>query len=117
MEVNGSQERTVCTLLYVLRTNITLRKFAFFCFKKLQRPLRVTGNTKLKAVSGTFQYVNPDCPSVLAGKATHVRDSLSAMAIGLSGLATLLFGATFPQFDPKRSPSKTVEFEHLAATF
>ncbi|KAL4210898.1 hypothetical protein AB4K20DRAFT_1968871 [Rhizopus microsporus] len=77
----------------------------------------VTENTKLKAVNGTFQCVNPDCPSVLAGKATHVRDSLSAMAIGLSGLATLLFGATFPQFDPKRSPSKTAEFEHFAATF
>ncbi|KAL4210223.1 hypothetical protein AB4K20DRAFT_1968328 [Rhizopus microsporus] len=73
--------------------------------------------TSLKVVNGTFQYVNPDCPSVLAGKATHARDSLSTMAIGLSGLATLLFKATFPQFDPKRSPSKTVEFEHLAATF
>ena len=117
MEDNGSQERTVCTLLYVLLTNITLRKLAFFCFKKLQRPLRVTGNTKLKAVSGTFQYVNPDCPSVLAGKSIHARDSLRAMAIGLSGLATLLFGTTFPQFDPKRSPSKTAEFEHRAATF
>ena len=68
-------------------------------------------------MNGTFQYVNPDCPSVLAGKATHARDSLRAMAIGLSGLATLLFGATFPQFDPKRSSSKTAEFEHLAATF
>lgn len=88
-----------------------------FCFKKLQRPLRVTGNTKLKVVNGTFQCVNPDCPSVLAGKAIHTRDSLSTMAIGLSGLATLLSGATFPQFDPKCSPSKTEEFEHLAATF
>ncbi|CEJ05260.1 hypothetical protein RMCBS344292_19205 [Rhizopus microsporus] len=86
-------------------------------YYKLQRPLRVTGNTKLKVVNGTFQCVNPDCSSVLAGKATHVRDSLSAMIIGLSGLATLLFGATFPQFDPKRSSSKTAEFEHLAATF
>ena len=88
-----------------------------FCFKKLQRPLWITGNTKLKVVNGTFQYVNPDCPSVLAGKSIHARDSLRAMAIGLSGLATLLFGATFPQFDPKRSPSKTAEFEHFAATF
>ncbi|KAG1176861.1 hypothetical protein G6F70_003074 [Rhizopus microsporus] len=87
-----------------------------FCFKKPQSPLRITGNTKLKVVNGSFQSVNPDCPSVLAGKATHARDSLSAMAIGLSGIATLLFGATFPQFDPKRSPSKTAEFEHLAAT-
>ncbi|KAG1457883.1 hypothetical protein G6F57_014806 [Rhizopus arrhizus] len=74
-------------------------------------------STKLKVVNGTFQCVNPDCPSVLAGKATHARDSLSAMAIGLSGIATLLFGTTFPQFDPKRSPSKTAEFEHRAATF
>ncbi|KAG1170597.1 hypothetical protein G6F70_007578 [Rhizopus microsporus] len=73
--------------------------------------------SRKNTVNGTFQCVNPDCPSVLAGKATHVRDSLSAMAIGLSGLATLLFGATFPQFDPKRSPSKTAEFEHFAATF
>jgi hypothetical protein len=79
--------------------------------------LRVTGNTKLKAVNDTFQCVNPDCSSVLAGKVTYARDSLSAMAIGLFGLATLLFGTTFPQFDPKHSPSKTAEFEHLAATF
>ncbi|CAO3684672.1 unnamed protein product [Rhizopus microsporus] len=94
-----------------------LRNFYYSPARKLQRPLRVTGNTKLKVVNGTFQCVNPDCSSVLAGKATHVRDSLSAMIIGLSGLATLLFGATFPQFDPKRSSSKTAEFEHLAATF
>ncbi|ORE00835.1 hypothetical protein BCV72DRAFT_324767 [Rhizopus microsporus var. microsporus] len=72
-----------------------------FCFKKLQHPLRVTGNVKLKIVSGTFQCINLECTSVLADMATHARDSLSAMAIDLSGLATLLFGATFLQFDPK----------------
>ncbi|ORE03237.1 hypothetical protein BCV72DRAFT_279563 [Rhizopus microsporus var. microsporus] len=88
-----------------------------FCFKELQYPLRVTGNTKLKAVNGTFQCVNPDFPSVLAGKAIHARDNISAMAIGLSGLTTLLFGAIFPQFDPKYSLSKTAEFEYLSATF
>ncbi|ORE16801.1 hypothetical protein BCV71DRAFT_182751, partial [Rhizopus microsporus] len=80
------------------------------------KPRKNSLYTLLKVVNGSFQSVNPDCPSVLAGKATHARDSLSAMAIGLSGIATLLFGATFPQFDPKRSPSKTAEFEHLAAT-
>ncbi|CAO3678074.1 hypothetical protein G6F70_008746 [Rhizopus microsporus] len=74
-------------------------------------------STKLKVVNGTFQCVNPDCPSVLAGKAIHARDSLIAMTIGLSGLTALLFGATFSQLDPKCSPSKTAEFEHLAATF
>ncbi|ORE11725.1 hypothetical protein BCV72DRAFT_321890, partial [Rhizopus microsporus var. microsporus] len=56
---------------------------------------RVTGNTKPKAVNGVFQCVSPGCPSVLAGKATHARDSLSAMAIGLPGLVTLLFGPHF----------------------
>ncbi|ORE15609.1 hypothetical protein BCV71DRAFT_273597 [Rhizopus microsporus] len=107
-----SRKNSLYTSVCIInRHNIS--QTCLFCFKKLQ----LTENTKLKAVNGTFQCVNPDCPSVLAGKATHVRDSLSAMAIGLSGLATLLFGATFPQFDPKRSPSKTAEFEHFAATF
>ncbi|ORE06554.1 hypothetical protein BCV72DRAFT_207244, partial [Rhizopus microsporus var. microsporus] len=88
-----------------------------FCFKKLQHPLRATRNVKLNVVNGTFQCINPVCPSVLADKATHARDSLSVMTISLSGLATLLFGATLPQFDSKRSLSKTTEFERLAATF
>ncbi|KAK9694754.1 hypothetical protein K7432_013283 [Basidiobolus ranarum] len=50
-------------------------------------------------------------------KATHSRDSLSALAIGLSGLAILLFGAMIPTFTPKTSQFKTESFIYKAVTF
>ncbi|ORE10289.1 hypothetical protein BCV72DRAFT_315254 [Rhizopus microsporus var. microsporus] len=39
------------------------------------------------------------------------------MTIGLSGLATLLFSATFPQFDPEVSQSNTDKFKVNATSF
>ncbi|RCH86315.1 hypothetical protein CU097_007882 [Rhizopus azygosporus] len=39
------------------------------------------------------------------------------MAIGLSGLATLLFGTTFPQFDPQVNQSNTDKFKTNATSF
>ncbi|KAF1802593.1 hypothetical protein FB192DRAFT_1281205 [Mucor lusitanicus] len=45
---------------------------------------------------GTFICLHPQCPNA------HVpvcRDQVSALAIGLAGMAQLLFGATFPYFN------------------
>ena len=68
-------------------------------------------------MNGAFVCVNPSCPSVKAGQNTHARDTLNAVAIGLSGMATLLFGTTFPQFNRNISPSQTDQFSQLAAAF
>ncbi|KAL4214388.1 hypothetical protein AB4K20DRAFT_1880130 [Rhizopus microsporus] len=64
------------------------------------------GARRLRTINGAFICDNPNCVSAQAKKAVKGRDTLYAMAIGLSGLATLLFDATFPQFDPqaKRMP-------------
>ncbi|CEG77272.1 hypothetical protein RMATCC62417_12056 [Rhizopus microsporus] len=92
-----------------------------FCFKKLLHPKRSTtnknGRINLKNVNSAFVYVNPSCPSVKADQNTHARDTLSAVAVGLSGMATLLLGTTFPQFNRNISSSQTDQFNQLAAAF
>ncbi|KAG2232356.1 hypothetical protein INT48_007371 [Thamnidium elegans] len=40
----------------------------------------------------------PLCVSVISKRAIQSRDSLSALAIGLVGLSTVLFGIPFPEF-------------------
>ncbi|KAL4210929.1 hypothetical protein AB4K20DRAFT_1948104 [Rhizopus microsporus] len=75
------------------------------------------GCINLKNVNGAFVCVNPSCPSVKVDQSTHARDTLSAVAIDLSGIATLLLGITFPQFNRNISPSQTDQFNQLAAAF
>lgn len=60
--------------------------------------------------------INEACPSVLHNCNTFGRDTLSALAIGVAGLAQVLFGVTFPCFD--NSPTETKEnlFNNLATT-
>ncbi|KAI9485407.1 MAG: hypothetical protein EXX96DRAFT_475739 [Benjaminiella poitrasii] len=66
-----------------------------FCYKKLSHPVGAMTNKKgkkrLKTTLGSFVCLNPLCLSVLSGEATKRRDTMSAMAIGLSGLANLFF--------------------------
>ncbi|ORE10580.1 hypothetical protein BCV72DRAFT_332863 [Rhizopus microsporus var. microsporus] len=52
-------------------------------------------------------WYSSSCSSVKAGQNTHARDTLSAVAIGLSGMAIILLGTTFPQFNRNISPSQT----------
>ncbi|KAG2231944.1 hypothetical protein INT48_005659 [Thamnidium elegans] len=73
--------------------------------------------TKKKSVNGAFVCYNEECVAVKAGKATHGRDALSSLAIGLSGLAMLLFGVTFPVFSSKTSQSNTEQFNNKAVAF
>ncbi|KAI9264005.1 hypothetical protein EDC94DRAFT_517570, partial [Helicostylum pulchrum] len=92
-----------------------------FCFGKLFHPARTSynrsGKKKTKSVNGSFVCYNQECVSVLASKNTHGRDFLSAFAIGLSGLAMLMFGATFSTFAPNTSHFKTEFFNQKAVAF
>ncbi|CEG79069.1 hypothetical protein RMATCC62417_13582 [Rhizopus microsporus] len=91
-----------------------------YCFNKLSHPVRTVhrnGASRLRTVNGAFVCENPSCVSVQAKKAVKRRDTMSAMAIGLSGLATLLFGENFPQFDPIVSQSNTDKFKANATSF
>lgn len=55
--------------------------------------------------------------SIKAGQATHGRDVLSSLVIGLSGLAMFLFGVTFSVFSPKASQCDTEQFNKNAVAF
>ncbi|KAI8642279.1 hypothetical protein BD408DRAFT_185855 [Parasitella parasitica] len=86
----------------------------------VSHPLRVVRDndqTQFKTVKGAFICVNKDCISVKSAHNTHNRDTLSALVIGLAGVAQLVFGVTFPSFDAKTSFSRTDNFDKLADVF
>ncbi|KAI9486852.1 MAG: hypothetical protein EXX96DRAFT_475266 [Benjaminiella poitrasii] len=80
-----------------------------FCYKKLTHPVGAMTNKKgkkrLKTTLESFVYSNPLCLSVLSGGATKRRDTMSVMAIGLSGLANLFFFFFFFFFLELYSPN------------
>ncbi|PHZ07461.1 uncharacterized protein RHIMIDRAFT_242668 [Rhizopus microsporus ATCC 52813] len=106
---------------YVCITNEhNISQTCSYCFQKLSHPVKTVyknGARRLRTISDAFVCDNPSCVSVQAKKSVKGRDILSAMATGLSGLATLLFDTTFPQFDPKVSQSNTDKFKTNAASF
>ncbi|KAG1178379.1 hypothetical protein G6F70_008462 [Rhizopus microsporus] len=69
-----------------------------------------------KKVKESFLCRNPDCVLVSNKKAAKPRDSLPALAIGLSGLCLLLFQETFPELSAKISHCNT-EFISKTASF
>ena len=77
-----------------------------FCFKKLLNSYRLVqgknNKVRLKQVKGSFVCMHPKCQSICARKATHSRDMVSATAIALAGLSTLLFSVPFPEFNPRK---------------
>ncbi|CEI97435.1 hypothetical protein RMCBS344292_11567 [Rhizopus microsporus] len=91
-----------------------------YCFSKLDNPMhRKTINDKeiKKKVKGSFLCRNPDCVLVLNKTAVKPRDDLSALAIGLSGLCSLLFHETFPELSAKISHCNTVFINKTASFF
>jgi hypothetical protein len=76
-----------------------------------------TTASRLRTINGAFVCENPSCVSVKAKKALKRRNTLSAMAVGRSGFASLLFGAAFPQFDPKVSQFNTDNFNQNVTSF
>ena len=95
-EVIHSEATNVC----VTNENLT-SKTCIFCFRRLTHPrISVTKNGEVfsRKVKGSFYCTNPLCVSVLSKCAAKSRDSLSALAIGIVGLSTILFGAPLPAF-------------------
>src|SRR6478735_836924 len=95
-EVIHSEATNVC----VTNENLT-SKTCIFCFRRLTHPrISVTKNGEVfsRKVKGSFYCTNPLCVSVLSKCAAKSRDSLSALAIGIVGLGTILFGAPLPAF-------------------
>jgi hypothetical protein len=89
-----------------------------FCYSKLAHPTihkRIKGKSIKARNKGSFLCYNPKCPLVSTSRAVQSRDKMSAFAIGLSGLATVLFGQTFPAFT-NISHSHTV-FIQVTSTF
>ena len=84
-----------------------------FCFRKLSHPMKVVEG-EVKATTGSFVCLNDQCPNAFR---VVCRDQVSALAIGLSGLASLLFGVTFPCFDPRPSRAKRQLFNDTALSF
>jgi hypothetical protein len=60
--------------------------------------MKKDGKTTRKTINGAFLCKNPNCISLKNARATQTRDSVSAMAIALKGLSTLLFGETISEF-------------------
>ncbi|ORE22207.1 hypothetical protein BCV71DRAFT_271250 [Rhizopus microsporus] len=89
-------------------TNENISQTYMYCFSKLDHPIhrKIVKDIKTK-VKGSFLCRNPDCVLVSNKKAIKSRDNLSALAIGLSGLCSLLFQETFPELSAKISHCNT----------
>ena len=90
-----------------------------FCFKKLAHPKRKevkNGKAIFKSINGAFMCTNPSCVSVKNRKAAKSRNALSALAIGLVGFSTVLFGVKFPAFNTI-SQNNTEDFINITSAF
>ncbi|KAI8355717.1 hypothetical protein BD560DRAFT_426601 [Blakeslea trispora] len=74
-----------------------------FCFEKTSHPLRIVekdGRESLKTINGTSICSNKACVLNLAKQSHKPRDSLSALAIGISGASRLIGKGTLDVFNP-----------------
>ncbi|KAI8365073.1 hypothetical protein BD560DRAFT_332798 [Blakeslea trispora] len=72
-----------------------------YCFNKLTHARsRIIKQDKItyREIKGTFICYNSKCPSARHGRNTTSRDKVSALAIAISGMTTLLFQETLPVF-------------------
>ena len=100
-------------------TNENISQTCMYCFSKLDHPIhrKIVKDKDIKTkVKGSFLCRNPDCVLVSNKKAIKSRNNLSALAIGLSGLCSLLFQETFPELSAKISHCNT-EFIYKTASF
>lgn len=116
MEEMRSKRGNVC-LTNEHRTSQT----CLYCFEQLEHPFRVErkGERLLKLYTkGSFMCVNPKCVSFKHGRALKSRDALSSLAIGFSGLSSVLLGMPIPHFSPyKISQFNTEQFKTAASPF
>ncbi|CEI97795.1 hypothetical protein RMCBS344292_11920 [Rhizopus microsporus] len=90
-----------------------------YCFSKLDHLIHrkvIKGKDTKTKVKGSFLCRNPDCVLVSNKKPIKSRDNLSALAIGLSDLYSLLFQETFPELSAKISQPNT-DFINKTASF
>ncbi|KAI9257555.1 hypothetical protein EDC94DRAFT_522357, partial [Helicostylum pulchrum] len=90
-----------------------------YCYSKLDHPTHtriLKGKTIYRKSKGSFLCRNPSCVLLKNGKAAKCRDDLSALAIGLSGLAKILFQETLPAFRTTFSQCDT-EYKNKTSTF
>lgn len=93
-----------------------------FCFGLLSHP-RIkkqakNGKIYTRTINGSMYCTNPACISVIKKQAIKARDSLSALAIGLVGLTTILFGAPLPPFSSSKINNNDIEnFNFKTSTF
>ena len=106
-EIHGRYTPTVITNEY------NSSQTCLFCFRKLSHPLKTIGD-EVKTTNGSFVCINDKCPNAFK---VVCRDQVSALAIGLAGLASILFGVTFPCFDQQPSRLKRQQFNDLALSF
>ena len=88
-----------------------------YCFHKLHHAVqkRTIKGKEVKQINrGSFRCINQQCAA--RNKAIMSRDTLSALAIALSGTAQLLFQQTFPAFSTNTSQSNT-EFHKITSSF
>ncbi|KAI9247411.1 hypothetical protein EDC94DRAFT_364085 [Helicostylum pulchrum] len=92
-----------------------------FCYGKLDHPLKTVvsknGKVSLRSIKGTFVCNNKKCLLQKLSATHKARDAVSALAIGLSGAASLILDIAFPSFDPNTSQSKTERFRNTAVAF
>ncbi|KAI9251157.1 hypothetical protein EDC94DRAFT_526688, partial [Helicostylum pulchrum] len=92
-----------------------------FCFKKTTYPMSVSlknNKTIMKTINGTSVCSNNNRVSVKLDCSHKSRDSVSALAIGISGLTSLIFGLPLPPFNPKKiSHSNTDQINNAVTSF
>lgn len=105
---------------YVCVTNEHMTsQICVFCYNPLHHPKYeklIKGKTIYVDVKGSFVCMNPSCVTVRSGCAVKSRDTLSALAIGISGFSQLLYGDTLPEYSPRIGTSKT-NYINITATF
>ena len=102
----------------ITNENVTSQT-CMYCFSKLDHPIyrKIDKDKDIRTkVKGSFLCRNSDCVLISNKKAIKSRDNLSALAIGLSGLCSLLFQETFPELSAKISHCNT-EFIYKTASF
>lgn len=100
-EIHGRYTHAVITDEYV--TSHT----CIYCYSKLDCHTHkkvLKGKTTYHKSKGSFLCCNPNCILLRTRKSAKCRNDLSVMAIGLSGLAKVLFQEILPAF--KTAPSQ-----------
>ncbi|KAI8364504.1 hypothetical protein EDC96DRAFT_463609 [Choanephora cucurbitarum] len=96
------KKHSLCTSVCITNEHNT-SQVCVFCFKKISHPLRIVkkdGIESLKTINGTSICNNKACVLNSAKQSHKPRDSLSALAIGISGASRLIGKGTLDVFNP-----------------